>query len=1569
VESAVIHQSLAGSISIKTQDIFASLAFQNQSLTRSTRAKALGSPLESATFPLKTISDHYVKQTTKFLSDQGIEMPGPKSPFYKHYKTSPALRQLTDRLLEGYQLHVKTPIVSFHISRNHLIKLRTELQAIQSDSKRLANQLLNNALTLANREPSNPKLNGLNKKTAAAIQYQLSKSAGIISPITLEDMLIAYLQRDMETLIEKNPFLRQGELNKLSDDLSQYMMIDLKVRQAEEALALLKTISFQMKNRAHKPKVKDSIQKLGEILSAQRHYNYQDHPEMLVFEHQVGFLIRESNAHKIQQLIQTDDNLILQSIMGSGKTEVILPLLGFYLADGKHLPVIVLPPSVFDTNKSDLVDFYQGIYKKKIHTLKFNRQTNYSSTELANIYKNLVHAIKDREILIINPKTAQSLMLKFILTSHVHSSNAKTSNREEISKQTEQLQNILKLLHEKGIAIIDEIDTVMNCRHELNYTIGSAKSINPERWQLAQYSFKALQTNPAIRKHFKIEENQGLSTQVYHQTIKPHLADHLLNHPDFNDNKFIQKHKKEFYNYLCGDPKYNYIIDEFLHHLEKSEKRLTGPLKSLNKKHKDFRPEHLNNPKHIALWEKMVQSRINLNKIIPFTLSKICDVKYGFSSDPNIDLIIPFLGSMVPSLKSIFGHPDVIIFLTLQAMAIKGIPISKIKKLIDNLKERLDHEADILNSEHKSANITFKRWVENTDLNQLQLEEIAEDDQTIINQLHHILTHNQDTIFTYLDSVAFPKIEQHQTKISSNPLDIGGSILFKRRIGFSGTLQNAPTYSDLLTTQIDLSSDGKMVELLNREENRHAQTIHHTDPSLLMQELQLSFKDFNDYKALIDVGALFKGIPNHIVAQKLLGSLDKDIDTVVYFDDKKNQMVELNRYGEITDFSETKTPMDRRFTYYDQVHTTGINVPQAQHAKAFITIGNGINARDIFQGSMRMRNLGKGQSLTFLVPSNIHLDIQKTMMKSMVAFPEILFWSTEQMSDTLEKDVFFSGGNKMTQVVKERAWEKLLSTKQKDSFHRLLEYFIEDNTENLWDNRHNEEQQMAEIVLNLLKKKIVSNESDLLHLDDHQRIEKIKNHTISLLPKMITSGGGGNVANEQEQEQEKEVEMEMQTLTDEPVRPQNRHYRSLKELALAVRADISPASLYLTNTLEDRVIEGRNIFPSAGLDKGILLTENFLRSDYALIEESKNQKIAEYFLEAWIDGGKTCKTILLSRDDMSIYLNLIDYLNENRSDNISEIPRDFTLCLKTNQGEIFSHLVGFSPKKLNHYKEQTDLALVQLKFINGELSYTNKQFALLQQWISSGTHKQRNDRKEFFEHRRKQLYLTDSIQGSLIDKAFKAMLHKPETALDRKLAKQEVDRLNSLNARTIGFKENLDLTRAVHRRNPSKVKAILDSSYNKKALVNTDSATAEKFIEVAVQHNSLEITKLLMSAGARVTGTCLLIAYNNRNTGLIQVLNEELNSISLEDTLLSIIKQEAQDDLELIKEIINNKSVSERVVYNALKENKVDLAKLFLGHCKKPSLMEKEIAELLPNYKDFLSKKDKPSKGYFWRFF
>ena len=173
----------------------------------------------------------------------------------------------------------------------------------------------------------------------------------------------------------------------------------------------------------------------------------------------------------------------------------------------------------------------------------------------------------------------------------------------------------------------------------------------------------------------------------------------------------------------------------------------------------------------------------------------------------------------------------------------------------------------------------------------------------------------------YLDELIFPEVLAYQSlKLSTCGQELGGEILFGRRIGFSGTP------SDILPRELgscvyEKGSDGKVIHYLTSPTvARHIELpVGWSSESILEYVAQAD----PPFHALIDTGALITGMSNLTAAQKLLEYGLPDMKGVVYLDELDRQMVLLRKGLKVVKLVESGLAWGERFSFYDQVHTTG----------------------------------------------------------------------------------------------------------------------------------------------------------------------------------------------------------------------------------------------------------------------------------------------------------------------------------------------------------------------------------------------------------------------------------------------------------------------------------------------------------------------------------------------------------------------------------------------------------------------------------------------------------------------
>ena len=406
-------------------------------------------------------------------------------------------------------------------------------------------------------------------------------------------------------------------------------------------------------------------------------------------------------------------------------------------------------------------------------------------------------------------------------------------------------------------------------------------------------------------------------------------------------------------------------------------------------------------------------------------LDKSEDLQIGLSREL---LAVPFVGKDVPARNSEFAHPEVLIGLTILAYRYEGLRQRDLNTIVRHLKSKVSAEKGPY-AERPTA-VTFKNWVSNahavakleleainkaerdlstdgeqgilpaqphTQPNQVrdaskaslqQLEDekrqaqervdkcelllerdldkihLHEDSQ--VQLLHAVLAKAPEVVVHYLRAHVFPRVLEHQHfKLAASGVDLGSKMLFGTRLGFSGTPSNLLPM-DLRPCHFEPGSEAQVVRVSTDPSVMKVKEIKYWSVKSIIKEVR-----DGGYNALIDTGALITGFTNEEVCIEILRDGGAPhVDVAVFLNARDEKMV-LDRYGAVYDLSRCGVALKRRFTFYDQVHTTGMDIKQALDARAACTLGKDMTLRDHAQGLYRMRGLARGQTVTVLVVDEV----------------------------------------------------------------------------------------------------------------------------------------------------------------------------------------------------------------------------------------------------------------------------------------------------------------------------------------------------------------------------------------------------------------------------------------------------------------------------------------------------------------------------------------------------------------------------------------------------------------------
>lgn len=277
----------------------------------------------------------------------------------------------------------------------------------------------------------------------------------------------------------------------------------------------------------------------------------------------------------------------------------------------------------------------------------------------------------------------------------------------------------------------------------------------------------------------------------------------------------------------------------------------------------------------------------------------------------------------------------------------------------------------------------------------VQLKFLQSSNKEQMHKLFKLWKREPVVIHHMLSKITFPThMRSQRTKLSASGQAIGGSMLVGRRVGFSGTP------SDLLPKELgkcdyETGDDGKMLTtVLDSSVAAFDFLPEKWDVQFLLQRIATSTKPV--FHALIDTGALITGYSNEQVARELLRRGLPWCDGVVFLDSLDRRQVLVRATGRVVSEDQCGISLDRRFAFYDQIHTTGMDIKHVVNARAVVTLGKDMVFRDYVQGAFRMRGIGAGQTITVWVIPEVAELMAKELGKATSAEKDASLVNTAQ---------------------------------------------------------------------------------------------------------------------------------------------------------------------------------------------------------------------------------------------------------------------------------------------------------------------------------------------------------------------------------------------------------------------------------------------------------------------------------------------------------------------------------------------------------------------------------------------
>lgn len=855
-------------------------------------------------------------------------------------------------------------------------KLHSQLEMLTNSREKFQKSLLD----IANALPIDE-----NKKI-----YEFARQIHYAAPLSIDDIIGIALTGEkrfqLPTILYLEAALEEAHLQRAEQSLK----LCLEEPNDKEQIQLFKENLFTP--HQYKPCTKNLPLMISEYYSDCRLRANPDQANL------IDILTSDSSINK---------GNVIQAIMGSGKTTKIAPAyLQIMLLKG-FIPILCVPSSLFRTTLSDFQKMMWDRYRTQVRAFTFDREgcTSdylYGFAEALLLAKTEptvfvcatrdLHALqlmlKERHQLIddmrerlnrftmdwartVLPKDFQNIFETVLFygdwdgAAGIIPSNARSkfqpwlASHENLEKElsplieeSNLLQSILNLLQNQAALLVDEVAISYDPRNLVSFPIGWQTQANPIaastackiyfEWLAPYYEELGLHIN------MQSLSKESVRQDIYRQIAEKAWLEYNQHVPDLPPLNI-------FTAYLLSDLEQGRPMQSFIYQMNESQSALI----------KQFAQE-------IAFL------KYSLTSGLEGALTSTGHVNYGRSKqDPNLYLAIPYQCANVPKENTLFRRPWKTVLMTCQLYSQGWNDPKQTAELLGFLQgvDPTSKEQVII----EAANCVWGPTCFDVDLSSRPelIRLTGELDRARLQPEKTAAA--QLLIRTYLQACVFPtQLKLDPSQLTSSPQEI--PMIAAKADAMGGTFGFESTWNVRLARVPDKSSDASILKALKEERNQGCHII----PKGAVKSFLKSFKngDYERYMALIDAGAIFKGLSNEMVAKKLL-KIVKGFDCVLFYDEQTSggaRLAVMTAAGKtILEASDkegvrrglAQLKLSNPFTFYDQARRIGADL-ELKDGMALVTFSDTVTQDDLFQSCMRCRHLLDGRhSIAYAVPQEM----------------------------------------------------------------------------------------------------------------------------------------------------------------------------------------------------------------------------------------------------------------------------------------------------------------------------------------------------------------------------------------------------------------------------------------------------------------------------------------------------------------------------------------------------------------------------------------------------------------------
>jgi hypothetical protein len=896
-----------------------------------------------------------------------------------------------------------------YIHQEANVKLHYSLK----DKTALANQaknLKNSIITLDSKIQEFEQLlvDKLNKSSPDPLlqtHKELKRARKAIRGLTVADAKAALARGwDFDHLNKLNPDLSIQEIEEI---FHLTLSLMLEKRESQRQTRFVNGINDLLKEDSSTDAWQKNANKLMKILSYKNLYDPYEYPTLLLGETELNYDLWPQQIPTINRLAPKQQiSAMVQLAQGEGKTDIITSPVLCMLADGKTLPILVLTEPLVSTVVPRLQERISQGYNMEVRLIPIDRG-EWTKEKILALKNELETMIEQRIPLVWSPTDIQTLINSYI-ESLKEFNNPPTAAQIEIKKAW---QNLFHLTKTSGVIVGDEIQAIYDILTSHDFSLGDFQSVSIDEMDAIVDFIRVVLQQPDISNDgtfpFKTKDGSSLTEEYFNTVLRPKIIETLLERGIIDNPRC-----KELFELMT-----KIEIDQFRNYLSKPgnniEKRTLFPL--IDKKVIEALSKGESFDKHLlenTLKSLLPSDQEKLEILIsnPGMLGRELQ-QISSEYDKLNQKIYNHLAVQKESLRIIFSATATSQFgkhYVLDKMKISAIPADNGTPLWDaqfgNTIERgfltsfLFHQIKIPREivikdlekyiqryqelfENTFQNISFEDDIDLEILNDDLIKEfenrygsscrlrIRHFSAREIDKLHEYINARFDRQLPFIRDYILPEQKVYPTQIETTTHMFGS--ITKAESGIRGTTGTLNVDSFPLELQKNVFFSDTEPKVIFRIKSSSADKVlslsmDNKTPREILDQIYgtSSFGPGN----IIDTTGKIQKEELESYARNMLELVNEKnplIKKMAYYDGDILKVISLGI--EQPSLYDVKTPQEEVAGLWDIAHTTGSNILVNPDSHAFVIIGKDLRFFELLQAVMRMRVLGSGQKLEFVI--------------------------------------------------------------------------------------------------------------------------------------------------------------------------------------------------------------------------------------------------------------------------------------------------------------------------------------------------------------------------------------------------------------------------------------------------------------------------------------------------------------------------------------------------------------------------------------------------------------------------